>query len=302
MDYFTTVDKGRLHIAADQFYQGSINSYNNFVSRAYAALCRKSCRISINGKSFRLNTKSYAKFLFSLKVDLATAKLSQGFSTLPITPHQNRGFMRSHLQSTKALRLGRQMVQALTIKKDMQLAKKYIGQGAAVDNHFWYLEQEIGPKLCFQTHFSANLAKTTIQPFTATRYTPYLFAVASSQHAVKEFLAKIGANRDAKGEICTFSRTIMQCTNQVNVDPTVRTHIHVAPSRHGQRRPASRVTHTLGMDVVNTQILHFQDMYANRHHVTASANGQNVLFTPASNTNDVVNWSTSTQVGRVPIL
>jgi len=299
MDYYASVDK-RLHIAAGEYYQGSINSYNNLFTKLL--FWGKSRKITINGESFRVNKKSYDKFLISLKADLPTAKLSKEFVGLPVTVLRDRGQMRSHLRAFKTRRLGQKLIHALVVEKDMQLAKKYIGQGAAVDKHFWLLEDHVNPRICLNTHFSEDLAQKTLQPFTSTRYTPYLFAIASSQFAVRDFLEKVGVNREMKGEICTFSRTITQCTNQVRIDPTVRTHVHVSPRRRRQRRAAPHVTHSVGVDVVNTQTIYFQDVYANRSQISANLNGQNLVFTPSMNGQDVVNWSTSTQVGRVPIL
>jgi hypothetical protein len=47
---YTTVSGGRVHVAADAKYLGSVNSYNNFFTQFFAWLFGYSMRVDFDGK------------------------------------------------------------------------------------------------------------------------------------------------------------------------------------------------------------------------------------------------------------
>lgn len=303
MSTYCTISRRRLHIAIDEDYQGNINSYNNFLTRAYAKMFIKTARISVDGETHLINKKSGIKFFKDLNVQLTKeSEFPADFDAIPIfTVRTDRGLMRTHLSPRKAEQLGKKMIHAL-VQKDMHLAKKYIGQGAAVDQHFWYLEQFNSPKVLFKTHFSQTLPSSRVEPFRATRFTPLLYAAVTTQNEAKDFLIAVKASTAKYGERCTFKREIMDCRNNTSLEPTINTHVYVPPPRRGHRHPPrARVVHQVGVDVVNTQTLTFRDTYSNRERISLGSNGR-VVFTPAENATHTVDWSSSSQTGRYQLL
>lgn len=300
---YTTVDKGRLHVAFDEHYQGSINSYNNWFTRSYAKVCKSTERVLFNGENVLVNKKSYIKFLNDLNgtAQFTSDNLPTEFNSQICAVKIDRGLMRTHLSTKRTNQLGRRMVDAL-VKNDAHLAKKYIGKGADVDQHFWYLERSHNPKVVFRTHFSSSLPQQRIEPFKASRYTPLLYSSATGQNEVTQFLTSVKASKAPHGETCHFSREIMECKNNTTVDPTIRSHVYVPRRRPGDRHPPrAQVVNQLGVDVVNTQTLVFRDTYANRHRLSLRPDGR-VAYTPAKESTHTVEWSRTSQTGRYPLL
>ena len=141
MNVFTTVDGGRTHIAFDQYYQGSVNSYNNCFTKFFASIFGKTIDVNIGGKTSRFNKSSYLEFLNNHGVNAAKNELGKfrQFSLDSVKMvNKNNGFMRDNLSESKSGKLYGKMVRSLA-RNDVNeyRVKRLIGKGALMQQHFW---------------------------------------------------------------------------------------------------------------------------------------------------------------------
>ncbi len=206
---YTTVDGGRIHFGVDENYAGSIDSYNNFVTKFFANLFGWSANVEINGKTRSVNKSDYVKWLNSNtaynNVTSSNVKAYLDFHTLEIKALGGQGRMRDHLSADKTRKLFEKMTIALAVNKDYDAAKKYAGKGANVDNFFWIRE---GLPLSLTT-LTEDLPDDKAIEFRAGRYTPLLFAAEKNNKAFTDFLLTLDASPFAQGEYVLFTKKIL---------------------------------------------------------------------------------------------
>lgn len=207
---FATVDAGRLHVGLGENYVGSIDSYNNFVTKFVANLFGWSTKITIDGKTRHVNKTDYFKWLNDNTANAPLTKSGLGDYTdlhlLEIKILEGQGRMRDHLSAHKTRRLFEKMVLALVGNKDFESAKRYAGKGANVDDYFWVRE---GQPISLST-LTAELADDKAYDFRAGHYTPLLYAAEKNDKVFCEFLRKLQANPFAQGEYVQFTKRIME--------------------------------------------------------------------------------------------
>lgn len=200
----TVVNNRRLHLANGADYQGSVNSYNNFITKSITKSLRFSQYITINNEKICVNKKSYHRLLSELKV-ADSDNGYKNFDRLTCSYINNRGLMRNRITAYKSEKLGRQFINAF-LANDMQKATRLLGQGANIDKHFW-LKEGHGP---FFNYPGEGLSFQTHPPFKATKYTPFLYAVSNNNEQLKNLLQEYQANEGLFGQECQFERKIIR--------------------------------------------------------------------------------------------
>jgi hypothetical protein len=195
---YTTVDGGRLHVAHDEKYAGSINSYNNWLTKLFSKILFLSKDIKLNGKIRTVNKKDYANFLANVKDNISKAIL-----------------MRAHLSNSKGDKLFRKLISAID-KNDSTTAQKLVGKGAFINSKFWILEND---PITFRTDHVISFGKITdglLQnhptplQFKATHFTPLIYAVTKEMNDLSNFLLKFRAITLHNGETVNFERIILK--------------------------------------------------------------------------------------------
>ncbi len=230
---YSTVDGGRVHVGLEENYAGSIDSYNNFLTRCVAKLFGWSTQVTIDGKCRHVNKSDYIRWLNNNTAHKdVTAENVAGFldvALLEIKAESTQGAMRDHVSAERARLLFEKMVKALVVNNDFVAAKKYAGKGANLDDSFWIRE---GYPLSL-TGLKADLPEDKALEFRAGRYTPLLYAAEKGNKAFCDFLVKLKANTFAHGEYLQFTRirselnpiTDIQSAEDVLLDNDLRTRI-----------------------------------------------------------------------------
>lgn len=208
---YTTVDAGKLHIAIDENYAGSIDSYNNFLTKFFAKLLGWSTEVVINNKTRQLSKSDYLRWLNSNTAygDVSNESLATfaDFHKLEVkAANGSLGRMRDHLSQSKSQRLFEKMVLALAVNKDVEAAKKYAAKGANLDGYFWVRD---GQPISFTT-VDADLADDKAVEFRAGRLTPLLFAAERGYKTFCDFARKLQADQKLEGQYLLFSKKIME--------------------------------------------------------------------------------------------
>lgn len=146
MNIYATRDSGRLHIAWDQYYQGSINCYNNCLTQFVMRLLGLAQNITINGKTYCVNNASHRKYI------------DAGGSIQNTTVYVDRGYMRDHISPEKVEKRWKKMVLAI-YGKNASLATKMLGKGADVNRRFVRIE---GENPSFDPNIPANIPSNFI--------------------------------------------------------------------------------------------------------------------------------------------
>ncbi len=243
---FSTVSQKRTHIAQDTHYLGSVNSYNNFLTKFVAKLFRKGIDIDFSGKKRTLNRKSYQKHLQQLGITDKRVQECLSYTSLitPLPPCQlpRLGYLRDHIHHKKRNKQFNKLIHALA-GKDEQKAKKAICKGAEV-NQYFYLE---GNRASTEhPRHRLNRSEGSISFIEAT---PLIAAVQNNTSSVADLLAQAGANLHAVGnktEIHRHLQSIEQDTSlhhghRVIYTPTY--HHHRRPHHHRHRHPHHRRPH-----------------------------------------------------------
>lgn len=212
VDMYATVDKGRLHVAYDQYYQGSINSYNYWFTKLFARILGWSIDIKIGAKHRQVEKKSYLAFLNEHGVVNATMATLHTFTQIDPRSHlrlETKGAMTQALSKGKRRSLTKKMISAL-LKKEENRTVKTLGRGANVNKIFWI--NEVNNKLLYvgknEDTFRQRLPQKPIPSFTATRYTPFLYAGFKRLEKLPTKLITFGANTTLSGLQLSFERVI----------------------------------------------------------------------------------------------
>ena len=209
---YTTVDRGRLHIAYDADYQGSINSYNNFFTKFFANLFHLSIDVTINDKVRRLNKKSYLKFLHKHDVSVASLKGLARFAHLePSQRLTNLGRMTGLLSKQKVKHLTAKMISSLVQNKAPHVMKT-LGRGADPNQLFWIRGCDKNPIPILEDN-EANLGQglqfKKIDKFLSENFTPFLYAISRGQDEIRTALVSLGSEQKTPGKRVSFEREIV---------------------------------------------------------------------------------------------
>ena len=291
MQIFATKDNGRIHIAVEQHYQGSINSYNNWLTRFFTKLLRYSIDVTIAGKTRCLNIKSYVKFLQKFQVtgaSVATIGKFKDFNALYFIPKTDEGFMRDHLQDEKKDRLAYKFSKAL-YKSNEPLALKALGKGAALNLSFWTCAYN--DSVVMGEDFVFALPHRKIDAFEATQYTPFLYAAHKSNKEMMTLLNRYGADQTQKGTAYTFTRELVETHTNTSLNPTVR--YHHRHGRHGRHRHGH---YDLGMDMTTSVVTSYRDTYNNPRKLIYDVAQQRVFVAADPEKRRVHDWSEEDEV------
>lgn len=210
---FTTVDGGRLHVAVDNRYVGSVNSYNNWVTQTVAALWGWSEKVTINNKTRHVDKDDYIAFL-NANTDYTGAKVDNikdyvDFNAMRIEPMQEKGTMRQNISHSKANWLFRKLALAIVERGDYEKAATLVGKGADLNTRFWVRD---GQRISF-TDLTSGLYREQAVEFRAGLYTPLLYAAAVNNQFFTNYVCHFNPDLNIQGEILKFERKI------VNVSP-----------------------------------------------------------------------------------
>lgn len=212
--YYTTVDKHRLHIADENsHYGGSINSYNNFLTRFFAKIFGKSMKVNMDGKTRTVNKKNYEKFLSDngIQANKNNIHMFKNFKQAMAGRTRDWGhcdYMRNHLSRSKSNKLFQKLVYAIQ-KGHLEKAKNLAGKGADVEKVFW---ERNGHGITF-SHLTSNLPDQPLN-FRATRYNPILYAAMKGHVDLTRFLKQIGSSTNFQGETVQFRRMLTHVENR----------------------------------------------------------------------------------------
>jgi len=207
--FYTTRDLGRLHIADEHSrYGGSVNVYNNFITKFFAQLLGIGFKININQKNYIVNRQSYEKFLIKQGIKVSpTPQLYQDFNQVMLQAQESwrkNPYMRQKLSYQKSFRLFKKMVVAMrssNIERTQRLANK----GANLDEKFW--ERNHGYGLSFNSNPKQDI-RTYRFNFTATHFSPILWAAKNNNTNLVNFYKQLGANTNLEGVTSKFRQHI----------------------------------------------------------------------------------------------
>lgn len=205
-DYYTTIDKNKLHIADESScYGGNIHSYNHFLTRFFACLLGKAIKVDFNTKTRTVNKKDYERFLKNngIEANQANIHLFVNFARAMEkrkSDWKDNGYMRAYLSKKKGDKLFKKLVTALE-KGQLLEAKKHAGKGANLEKTFWERE---GSKISFDS-LEDYLPPQSLMK--GTRLTPLLYSAKKGYSELSKFLIKVGANSNFEAETFQLKRT-----------------------------------------------------------------------------------------------
>lgn len=225
---YTTVSKGQTHIAADNKYIGSVDSYNNCFTRLMAWIFRQSVTVNFDGKVRSVNKESYRNLLLSLRRENEIVKtfsdghFFRGIAESGKLPEGNVK-MRDVISDSDRLSLFQKLAQAISYG-NTDKALLMIGKGAALDIPY-YERAGFGPSFGSDT---ANLSGERSYKFTVFKGTPILQASIKANHTVVNRLKEAGANLNTTGKQYIFERRITDVQRNLNfsLEPTFHHHYH----------------------------------------------------------------------------
>ena len=290
MNVYSTVDRGRTHIAFDEQYQGSVNSYNNFFTKFFANLFSLSIDVTVGSKIRRLNKKSYIDFLSSHAIPGVTCKSVSSYSRLdaasiPCSP--GLGFMRQHLSVSKIDSLSCKLIRSIRAQ-DQNKAINFLGKGANPNYLFWVRGND--GQTVLHGSLEEGLPHQTIPVFASTLYSPLLYTKASNQHEIARRLEQFGADRIQRGQVRSFQRTVINAGIKTNLYPTVDFRV-----RKGHHYP--RVVSRTGVDAEVKQDVRLEDFSKKIAETFLGVSGE-YFSTPVTEPATVRLWMESTPILR----
>jgi len=315
----SSIDNGRTHFASGINYQGSVNSYNNFITRITKYL-GFATDVVVDGKTRCLNNKSYVKFLHTLGLTEASVEnLSQfqNLDTIKATLIKNRGMMRSHLSADKTSRLGHKMIHAI-YQGDVERAQKLLIKGASANQAFWIGDYD--GKVSFERQFKSQLPNSKVPAFRVFYYNPLILAASKQHDYLVKVLKMFGSDDKFVGKTLVFSRDIEGVDTQTNLKLAPR--LHVVPNRygresahglgihyvrprenfHGMHHRGHHLESHMGLDVVREQTITFADREDQYQDIVYDTLNERLKFVDRPDLNKTHFWSTKSELGRGRIL
>lgn len=219
--FYTTKDQGRLHIADEHSrYGGSVNIYNNLITKFFTQLLGIGTSINFNGKNYIVNKQSYYNFLVRQGIKVfPDASLYHHFNEVMVQSQRNwknNPYMRQKLSYEKSFRLFKKMVYAMR-SSHIERTQKLANKGAQLDAKFW--ERNHGYGLSFNHDPAAGIDSYEYH-FKATQFSPILWAAKNKNSDLVAFFQGLGANTGAQGETSKFNRRIVDVENRMHIHPT----------------------------------------------------------------------------------
>jgi hypothetical protein len=229
---YTTVSYGRTHIAADNKYIGSVDSYNNCFTQLFAWIFRQSMTVNFDGKVRSVNKESYRNLLLSLKKEnevvraVSNCHFFRKVAENAKLPQGNMK-MRNMISASDRYSLFRKLANAIS-RGDTDKALLMIGKGAALDIPYY---ERTGLPPSFKTD-TADLSGERRYKFNVFKATPILQASVKANEVVVHHLKEAGANLSVTGQQYTFERAITNVERNLDLsyEPTFQVH------RYGCRR------------------------------------------------------------------
>lgn len=171
VNLYSTSDQGRLHIAADTYYQGSIRYYENCLTQCLTILFGLACELKVGDKNYIVNKKSYGKFMWQHGEQLE-ARPSKIHTFAIETLCKDKGYMYEHLNKKKSNQLANELSDAI-FQQNEKAVLRLLGEGANIN----YAADIVGrhpidiPVLAYE-----GLYSTMPHHHTMMRVTPLLLA------------------------------------------------------------------------------------------------------------------------------
>jgi len=220
---YTTVDHGITHVAADNKYIGSVNTYNNFFTRFFAWVSKSSMQVNFDGKTRIVNKVSYLNLVNTLTgTDVKIQNIKDHILFRKTVKNGNlltsKSTMRDNISEKSRYKLFKKLARAISLG-ETQKACQMIGKGAALDRAYY----DRGYKYPSFNHDTDSLSSESRYNFSVTRGTPILTAAKRSQTTVVAKLSEFGANTNATGRKYIFERIITGVDRRLEVVPKYRT-------------------------------------------------------------------------------
>lgn len=262
--YFAEVDRGRLFIADGKYFQArSINCYNNFLTQFFAKLFGVAYEATLNGQTYVLNKKSYAKFIDANGfLPLDDSPVYRNINKLHLS-ERNSGTMRQAMNNPwKAKALAEKLFKAMAAERYSE-CEDLIGRGADLDSKAWYREDT--KQYIFSQWIGDELSLRGHGPFRAALYSPLILAAMKAkltgQWQIYNQLLAFDANPHLKGELCTFARHHVGTNHQAIPEVVMRAKVY--ERGHGPH-VEKHVKYEPGLDLVTKQTHKFVDYYYDR--------------------------------------
>lgn len=258
---YKTVDNGRLHLAKDEYYIGSVNSYNNCITRFFANLFKKTIKVFIAGEEHCFNAKSYRNMLQRYGVEVNLENIGQ-FSKLEefqILP-QEHSLMRANLSISKVNKLTRRLINALH-QNNVNLAKQYVGQGADI-NHFYWDRGNHG--ISFKD-LKDGLPNTSLN-MTATKYTPFMKARELGYQNLGDFMVDAKAT-PCEGEVVNFHRSVIHQRTEIEQQIRIARQPVLVRDRYNRVRRGGVVSYPT-VDTYRREFTTFRDTVTKTHKIS----------------------------------
>lgn len=216
MNLVSTVSGGRTHIADGAHYLGSVNSYNNWLTRIVTKIFRLSMTVTINGKERQVNKKSYQKLLAKAGHD-ESVEVSD-HKELTVRSSVSGECMRKHISKSKRYILSMKLVAAI-LNKEEDRAVRLINKGAKLNhvyskigNHGWIfgpLKERLNPDMSYEVEVTTG--------------THWIHANQYGLNSVKSALKEAGADTTRTGEKYTYVQRIeaIRRSRRVGVTPAI---------------------------------------------------------------------------------
>jgi len=213
---YSTYSNGRLHIAANKDYVGSVNVYRNWLTRFVTKISGFSTRIDFGGKAQIVNKKSYVKLLKKLGTEGVRLSNINGYndfkqvlekSTIP-----SGQMIRNAIDNKKQRLLTRRLATSI-LSGQNQRAIKMIAKGADIDRVYYSREGTIrkANPLAFDSD-TQGLKEGWAYKFNVFKGSPIFHAAKLDRTEIVKTLMHWGADKEAVGEEYLFKRKIIGIT------------------------------------------------------------------------------------------
>lgn len=225
--YYKTKCEGLLHIASSSNdggsnYIGSVNSYNNGLTRFFSKIFKKSINVTLNGRTRSVNKMSYLKLLGNAGIADANSKNIKNFvnlDSLKLTSDKHP--MSAYLPKRKQYELGKKMVKEMVIGR-WQNSERYAHKGADLNLQF-FKEDKIRLRFGDYIPFARGYGSYRFDK-TYETYQPVLYAARHGRKNLCETFKKLGADLNVSGHQSTFKRRLLDVDTHHHFD--VETHLY----------------------------------------------------------------------------
>ncbi len=202
MTCVSVVSGGRTHFARGENYVGSVNSYNNWLTKLVTKILRLSMTVTICGEKHRVNKKSYKKLLVAVGTE-ESVKVGNYKTILQLGYSSHQGNIRDHISQKKQAILSVKLASAI-MKKDEDEAIKLIYQGADLERKYHQIGEAGISFSKLQKVFNPDMS-FKVEVVTGT---PWIHANHQGLARVKGALMAAGADQTKRGERYDYKQKI----------------------------------------------------------------------------------------------